>query len=36
MTGTQLIAICLVIAGGIIWWLRPEMKMKAVPARAAR
>ena len=34
MTGTQLIAICLVIAGGIIWWLRPEMKMKPVPARA--
>jgi phosphatidylglycerol:prolipoprotein diacylglycerol transferase len=30
MTGTQLISICLVIAGGIIWWLRPGMK--AVPA----
>jgi hypothetical protein len=30
MTGTQLISICLVIAGGIIWWLRPGMK--PVPA----
>jgi len=26
MTGTQLIAIGLVIAGGVIWWLRPGMK----------
>ena len=34
MTGTQLISICLVIAGGIIWWLRPGMK--AVPAPVAR
>ena len=34
MTGTQLISICLVIAGGIIWWLRPGMK--AVPAQVAR
>jgi phosphatidylglycerol:prolipoprotein diacylglycerol transferase len=32
MTGTQLISICLVIGGGVIWWLRPEMK--AVPAAA--
>jgi len=36
MTGTQLIAIGLVITGGIIWWLRPGMKVRAVPARAAR
>ena len=34
MTGTQLIAIGMVIIGGFIWWLRPEMK--ASPARAAR
>ena len=34
MTGTQLIAIGLVITGGFIWWLRPEMK--AVPAHAVR
>jgi prolipoprotein diacylglyceryltransferase len=26
MTGTQLIAIGLVLAGGLIWWLRPGMK----------
>ena len=26
MTGTQLIAIGLVLAGGIIWWLRPGAK----------
>ena len=31
MTGTQLIAIGLVLAGGLIWWLRPGSK--AVPAR---
>jgi len=31
MTGTQLIAIGLVLAGGLIWWLRPGAK--AVPAR---
>ena len=36
MTGTQLIAIGMVIIGGFIWWLRPTMKMKASPARAAR
>jgi len=30
MSGTQLIAIGLVIAGGLIWWLRPGAK--AVPA----
>jgi hypothetical protein len=26
MTGTQLIAIGLVVAGGFIWWLRPGAK----------
>jgi phosphatidylglycerol:prolipoprotein diacylglycerol transferase len=31
MTGTQLIAIGLVLAGGLIWWLRPGAK--AVPAQ---
>lgn len=34
MSGTQLISICLVLGGGVIWWLRPGMK--AVPAQAAR
>jgi len=34
MTGTQLISICLVIAGGLIWWLRPAPKR--VPAQATR
>lgn len=29
MTGTQLISIGLVIAGGVIWWLRPGMKAPA-------
>jgi phosphatidylglycerol:prolipoprotein diacylglycerol transferase len=33
MTGTQLISICLVILGGLIWWLRSGVP-KAVPARA--
>ena len=33
MTGTQLIAILLVLAGGFIWWLRPGAK--TAPARAA-
>ena len=33
MTGTQLIAIGLVLGGGFIWWLRPGAK--AVPARTA-
>ena len=32
MSGTQLIAICLVIAGGVIWWWRPGSK--ALPAQA--
>jgi phosphatidylglycerol:prolipoprotein diacylglycerol transferase len=31
MTGTQLIALGLVVAGGLIWWLRPGAK--AVPAQ---
>ncbi len=34
MTGTQLIAILLVLAGGLIWWIRPSLK--AVPAGATR
>jgi phosphatidylglycerol---prolipoprotein diacylglyceryl transferase len=34
MSGTQLIAIGLVITGGLIWWLRPGLK--AAPARAVR
>jgi phosphatidylglycerol:prolipoprotein diacylglycerol transferase len=34
MTGTQLVAICLVITGGVIWWLRPSPK--AVPVQAIR
>lgn len=34
MSGTQLISIFLVIAGGLIWWIRPSFK--AVPAQAAR
>ncbi|MGA2857482.1 MAG: prolipoprotein diacylglyceryl transferase [Candidatus Sulfotelmatobacter sp.] len=33
MTGTQLIAIGLVLGGGFIWWLRPGSK--AVPAQTA-
>jgi phosphatidylglycerol:prolipoprotein diacylglycerol transferase len=33
MTGTQLISICLVIAGGFIWWLRPGTKQVPAPAR---
>ncbi|MDP9159411.1 MAG: prolipoprotein diacylglyceryl transferase, partial [Acidobacteriota bacterium] len=34
MSGTQLISICLVLGGGVIWWLRPTAK--AVPIAAAR
>jgi len=34
MTGTQLISIGLVVMGGLIWWLRPGLKV--VPAQAAR
>jgi len=33
MTGTQLIAIGLVLMGGLIWWLRPGWKAEPVPAR---
>jgi len=37
MSGTQLIAIGLVIGGGIIWWLRPgTKKVSAQPAAAMR
>jgi prolipoprotein diacylglyceryltransferase len=32
MSGTQLIAVGLVVAGGLIWWLRPGSK--PVPTRA--
>ncbi len=35
MTGTQLISICLVITGGLIWWLGSGVP-KSVPVRAAR
>jgi len=35
MTGTQLISICLVITGGLIWWLRSGVH-KNVPIHAAR
>ncbi|MEY2412642.1 MAG: phosphatidylglycerol---prolipoprotein diacylglyceryl transferase [Acidobacteriaceae bacterium] len=34
MTGTQLISICLVLGGGVIWWLRPTAK--TLPVVAAR
>ncbi|HTZ98535.1 MAG TPA: prolipoprotein diacylglyceryl transferase [Terriglobales bacterium] len=33
MTGTQLIAIGLVVAGGLIWWLRPGLKAEPAGAR---
>jgi len=37
MSGTQLIAIGLVIGGGIIWWLRPGAKsVTAEPVGATR
>jgi phosphatidylglycerol:prolipoprotein diacylglycerol transferase len=32
ITGTQLVALCLIAVGGFIWWLRPEMKR--MPAHA--
>jgi phosphatidylglycerol---prolipoprotein diacylglyceryl transferase len=35
MSGTQLISICLVIAGGVIWWLRSGVAA-GIPARASR
>lgn len=34
MSGTQLIAIGLVVTGGLIWWLRPGLK--TIPAGASR
>jgi hypothetical protein len=37
MSGTQLIAIGLVVAGGLIWWLRPgAKKVAAQPVGATR
>lgn len=37
MSGTQLIAVGLVIAGGLIWWLRPGAKTSSArPATATR
>jgi phosphatidylglycerol:prolipoprotein diacylglycerol transferase len=37
MSGTQLIAIGLVIGGGLIWWLRPGAKnVTAQPVGATR
>jgi phosphatidylglycerol---prolipoprotein diacylglyceryl transferase len=33
ITGTQLVALCLIAVGGFIWWLRPAMKQ--TPAHAA-
>ena len=35
MTGTQLISICLVLTGGLIWWFRSGVP-KTVPVQAAR
>jgi phosphatidylglycerol:prolipoprotein diacylglycerol transferase len=35
MTGTQLISIGLVVAGGLIWWLRSGVP-KGVPVQARR
>jgi hypothetical protein len=32
ITGTQLVALCLIAVGGLIWWLRPGMKQVPVPA----
>jgi phosphatidylglycerol:prolipoprotein diacylglycerol transferase len=34
MTGTQLVSVCLVLTGGVIWWLRPALR--TVPAQATR
>jgi phosphatidylglycerol---prolipoprotein diacylglyceryl transferase len=38
MSGTQLIAICLVLTGGLIWWLHPAQRHggTSVAAQAAR
>lgn len=35
MSGTQLISICLVIAGGLIWWLKSGTSLAAVPPQPA-
>jgi len=35
MSGTQLISIGLVLAGGFIWWLRPGAKMVSAPTATA-
>jgi len=35
MSGTQLISIGLVVAGGVIWWLRSGVAV-AIPARVSR
>jgi len=35
MSGTQLIALGLVAAGGVIWWLRPGSKTVSTPAVGA-
>jgi phosphatidylglycerol---prolipoprotein diacylglyceryl transferase len=32
ITGTQLVALCLIAVGGLIWWLRPGLKQVPVPA----
>jgi len=32
LSGTQLIAICLVLAGGVIWYLRPTPRVALAPA----
>jgi phosphatidylglycerol:prolipoprotein diacylglycerol transferase len=34
ITGTQLVALCLIAVGGFIWWLRPGMRQ--VPVEATR
>lgn len=36
MTGTQFISICLVIAGGLLWLRRAQLKPEPVTARATR
>ena len=36
MTGTQLISICLVMIGGILWLRRVRLQQPATVARAAR
>lgn len=36
MSGTQLISICLVITGGLIWWLRPARRAVPMSAKSAK